>query len=135
MHRFGRESAASRAVPQFEALRPQSPDELPELAKQTWRDVVSGFRSDWFQGSEAVLAAYCQTVAIERQIAAQLSKCSINDKSWPKLIRLYTSTVGTLINTATKLRLPPSTSRDSRHKKHVHPGPRPWEVDLEPEAG
>ena len=64
MHRFGRESAASRAVPQFEKPRPEPPPELPQ---QTWRDVVSGFRSDWFQGSEAVLAAYCQTVAVERQ--------------------------------------------------------------------
>jgi hypothetical protein len=43
MHRFGRESAASRAVPQFEKPRPEPPPELPELAQQTWRDVVSSY--------------------------------------------------------------------------------------------
>ena len=135
MNRFGRESAASRVTPTFEAPRPEPPDELPELAQQTWRDVVSGFRGDWFQGSEAILTAYCQTVVVERQIAAMLSQCGTEDTRYPELVRLYTSVVGTLISVATKLRLTPQSSRDSRHTKHVVPGPRPWEVDLEPEAG
>jgi hypothetical protein len=135
MKRFGRPSAASLAVPAFESPRPQAPAELPELAKQTWDDVVSGFRSDWFQGSEAILTAYCQTVVAERQIAAMLSQCGTEDARYPELVRLYTSVVGTLISVGTKLRLTPQSSRDSRHTKHVAPGPRPWEVDLEPEAG
>ena len=72
MHKFGRVSAAARVTPTMEAPRPEPPDELPELGRQTWHDVVSGFRSDWFQGSEAVLTAYCHIVCTAHQIAAEL---------------------------------------------------------------
>lgn len=134
MKQNGRRSAASLgpAVPVFEPpLEP--PEQLPEDAKEVWRGIVSGFRDGWSQGAEDVLKAYCQTCAIERQIAGMLSHCETGGPQRRQLIRLYFGVVASLISTATKLRLTPQSSRNSRHTKHVPRGPQPWEDLIEPE--
>jgi hypothetical protein len=71
-------------------------------------------------------------VVAARQIAAELSKCSItSDDRYPELLRLFLQVAGTMAAIATKLQLTPQSSRDSRHTKLVPPEPYPWERDNE----
>jgi phage terminase small subunit len=129
MKQRGRPSAGSLSVvPVYERPPPAAPEQLPEEAKQVWRGIVAGFRSDWFQGAEHLLKCYCEQVVIERQIAAMLHTFSIHSPRYGELVRLYALVVGSLVSVATKLRLTPQSSRDSRNVKHVPLGPKPWEL-------
>jgi phage terminase small subunit len=129
MKQRGRPSAGSfSVVPVYERPRPEPPEQLPEEAKEVWRGIVAGFRSDWFQGAEHLLKCYCEQVVIERQIADTLHKFSIHSPRYGELVRLYALVVGSLVSVATKLRLTPQSSRDSRNVKHVPLGPKPWEL-------
>ena len=129
MKQPGRPSAASLSVvPVYERPRPEPPEQLPEEGEEVWRGIVAGFRADWFQGSEHILKCYCQTVVIERQVAGMLDKCSIRSARYGELIRLYALVVGSMVSVATKLRLTPQSSRDSRNIKHVSLAPKPWEL-------
>jgi len=59
--------------------------ELPRAAeggKEIWREVVGAFRSDWFQGCEAILSAYCSTVTTERQLAGWITEHGVEDERW-----------------------------------------------------
>jgi hypothetical protein len=135
MKKSGRYSAASLSVrPVFELPRPKPPEQLPEEGKEIWRGIVAGFRSDWFQGCEAVLECYCETVVLKRQIASMVSQCSIDDPRYGELVRLYLGVVSSIISAATKLRITPQSTRDSRNVKHVPLGPMPWEDESEPPA-
>jgi hypothetical protein len=93
--------------------RPEPPESLSAEAKENWPDVVSCFRPNWFLGSEAVLVAYVQTIAIERQVASMLGQAEVGSKPWRQLIQLYLGVCVTLISTATKLRITPRSTRDS----------------------
>src|SRR5262249_13583658 len=96
--------------------------------KQIWREVTAALKPTWFQGSEAVLACYCQTVLTQRQLAGLLGACDVRDERWAELIRLHVAVVGSLISVATKLRLTPQSSRDSTKLAPIVGG-RPWEDD------
>lgn len=70
-----------------------------------------------------------------------LDKCSIRSARYGELIRLYALVVGSMVSVATKLRLTPQSSRDSRNIKHVSLAPKPWELtgrteqlDLQPRS-
>jgi hypothetical protein len=124
----GRKSSAARSIfPVHRHRPPLPPEQLPEEAKAIWHGIVVGFRADWFQGAEHLLECYCHDVVIGRQIAAELSKCSVDNDRYGDLLRLYLQVVGSMAAIATKLRLTPQTLRDSRNVRHVPPGPHPWE--------
>jgi hypothetical protein len=55
-----------------------------EGGKEIWREVVGAFRSDWFQGCEAILSAYCSTVTTERQLAGWITEHGVEDERWLK---------------------------------------------------
>jgi hypothetical protein len=84
-------------VPRRELPRSEPPATLSESGKQIWRDVVACFRPDWFQGAEAILAAYCQTAVTERQIAGVITECGVQDERWPEFIRLYCNVTSSLV--------------------------------------
>jgi hypothetical protein len=111
-------------VPRRELPPPEPPKDLTEQGKEIWRGIVACFRSDWFQGAEAILAAYCQTAVTERQIAAALGEYATTDDRWLELVRLHcnvTSSIGT------KLRMTPQSTHNKRATKHVSlVGTPPW---------
>jgi phage terminase small subunit len=109
--------------------RPEPPATLSAEAKQTWRDVTGAFRSDWFSGNEAVLVAYCETAALERNLAGMLAQIETGSRQWRQMIRLYLETVSALISVATKLRLTPQSSRREQTAKLGSLGSRPWADD------
>jgi hypothetical protein len=133
MTKPGRRSASSLSVvPVYEPPRPEPPERLPDDAKQVWRDIVRAFRPTWFQGAETLLECYCQTVIHERHLAGMLDRYRRSAR-YNDLIRLYVLVVGCLASTATRLRMTPQSSRDSRHTKLANIAPRPWDPRPEPE--
>jgi hypothetical protein len=124
----GRKSSASLSVvPAFEHPRPEPPDRLPEEGKQLWRETTAALRADWFQGCETLLEAYVQAALQTRELGDLLRKFSPRGTIYPDVLRLYCLAVNTLAGLATKLRLTPQSSRDSRVIKHVSAMPKPWE--------
>ena len=129
MRHPGRPSAGSLSVvPVFEQPRPEPPGQLPEEGKEVWRGIVAGFRADWFQGSEHLLKCYCQKSSWSGRLPACSTQCSIRSDRYGELVRLYALVVGSLVSVATKLRLTPQSSRDSRNIKHVSLAPKPWDL-------
>ena len=124
----GRKSSASLSVvPVFEHRRPAPPDRLPEEGKRLWRETTAALRADWFQGCETLLEAYVQAALQTRELGDLLRKFSPRGTVYPDVLRLYCLAANTLAGLATKLRLTPQSSRDSRVIKHVSTMPRPWE--------
>ena len=67
-------------------------------------------------------------VTMERNIAAELTKYTPDDDRYFDLVRLRCLVTSTMASLATKLRLTPQSSRDSRHVKLVSTLPKPWEI-------
>jgi hypothetical protein len=125
----GRKSAASLSVvPVAEHPRPEPPAKMMEAEKTVWRQTTAALRSDWFQGAECVLGAYVGAVVMEQDIAAELRKYSPDNDRYFDLVRLRCLVASTMASLATKLRLTPQSSRDSRHVKLVSTLPKPWEI-------
>jgi hypothetical protein len=125
----GRKSAANLSVvPVGERPRPEPPEDLIEAGKVIWREITAALRADWFQGAECLLGAYVGTVITERDIAAELRKYTPDSDRYFDLVRLHCLVASTMAALATKLRLTPQSSRDSRHVKLVSTLPKPWET-------
>jgi hypothetical protein len=99
-----------------------------EAEKTVWRETTAALRPDWFQGAECLLGAYVGTVVTERNIAAELRKYTPDSDRYVDLVRLHCLVASTMASLATKLRLTPQSSRDSRHVKLVSTLPRPWKI-------
>jgi hypothetical protein len=128
-----RRSAASVSVMQISESPPEPPPSLSPEAAAAWRDVVSSFRPSWFQGSEAVLASYSQVIALERQLAGMLPHAGVGSREWRRLIKLYLGVCGSLVSTATKLRITPQSTRTAKNAKLAPRGPMPWADDFDRE--
>jgi hypothetical protein len=125
----GRKSAASLSVvPVAELPRPEPPAKMIEAEKLVWQQTTAALRPDWFQGAECVLGAYVGAVVMERDIAAELRKYTPDNDRYFDLVRLRCLVTSTMASLATKLRLTPQSSRDSRHVKLVSTLPKPWET-------
>jgi len=119
-------------VPRRELPQPEPPATLSESGKEIWRGIVAGFRPDWFQGCESILACYCETATIERQIAGVITECGVKDERWPELVRLHCNVASSLANLATKMRLTPQATRNKSTDKHVSLV-KPWLDNCEPD--
>jgi hypothetical protein len=62
-----------------------------------------------------------------RELGDLLRKSSPRGTVYPDVLRLYCLAANTLAGLATKLRLTPQSSRDSRVIKHVSTKSKPWE--------
>jgi hypothetical protein len=125
-----RKSTASLSVvPAAERPRPEPPEKMIEAEKVIWRETTAALRPDWFQGSECVLGAYVGAVQMERDIAAELAKYTPNSDPYVDLVRLRCLAISTMASLATKLRLTPQSTRDSRNVKLVSTLAKPWELD------
>jgi hypothetical protein len=124
----GRKSSAARAIFPVDRHGPPAPSEhLPEEVRAAWHKIVVAFQPSWFRGSESVLETYCEIVVAKRKLAAELGKAEPSSERYAALLRLFVQVATTLAILATKLRLAPLSSRDSRHTKLAPPGPYPWE--------
>ena len=125
----GRKLAASLSVVSVgERPRAEPPEKMIEAEKAVWRETTAALRPDWFQGAECVLGAYVGTVVMEREIAAELRKYTPDNDRYFDLVRLRCLVASTMASLATKLRLTPQSSRDSRNVKLVSTLPKPWET-------
>jgi hypothetical protein len=129
MKQPGRKSLASLSVlPAMATKPPPPPEKLSEPEKALWRETTAALRPNWFQGCEPVLEAYVGSVMMGREISDTLATCSPSSDKFADLVRLRCNVSATIASLATKLRLTPQSSRDSRNVKHVSTRPKPWQI-------
>jgi hypothetical protein len=63
-----------------------------------------------------------------RQLSDVLAACSPSSEKFADLVRLRCNVSATIASLATKLRLTPQSSRDSRNVKLVSTRPKPWDI-------
>ena len=140
MKQRGRKSAASLSVVPIDAIqRPKPPGFMSDAGKKLWRDTVNALRADWFQGAEPVMEVYVETIELSRWLWEMIATADRESDEFVELVKLHCQVSAQIGNLATKLRLTPQSSRDSRLPKLVSTLPRPWEIgtgrrfDEEPE--
>jgi hypothetical protein len=109
--------------------RPEPPPELAEDEAKIWRDSVSGMRGGWFSPiTHVLLKAYCLQAAIAEQCGRELRKLDVQDRRYARLAGMHLRATRSMLTTATKLRISPSSSRSPKYVMDPHGHkPRPWE--------
>jgi hypothetical protein len=77
----------------------------------------------------ATLAAYCETVVPEQNLAGLLPRGQVGSRQWRQTIQLFLAACSTIVSVGTKLHLTPQSTHAKQVPKHVSPGPRPWVDD------
>lgn len=128
----GRKSSAQLSVVPISAVRrPEPPDDLSPEEAEIWRATVGGMLADWF-GAEVhpVLRCYCTLAVQADNLGRALRATAVGDKKFGRLASLHARTARTMVSLATKLRLTPTSNRQSKRDGRDPSGAvrRPWEM-------
>jgi hypothetical protein len=86
-------------------------------------------RGGWFTPvTHVLLESYCLEATIAAQCAAELRNLDVTDKRFPKLASMHIRATRSMLTTATKLRISPSSSRSPKYVLDTTGHrPKPWE--------
>jgi hypothetical protein len=123
-------------VPRLPGERAPAPPELSEEERRIWNDVVRNMREDWFNPAIApLLRAYsCECVAGD-VLGRRLRELQWGDPDYRGVAAMHRAAAKSIASLATKLRLTPSSNRQSIRNEIAPAGPRPWEIRASDEGG
>ena len=135
MKQRGRKSVASIPVANQSVVRAerlQPPEELEVEARAVWMEVVNALPADWFRPEAIeVLVMYCRHAVTARRVADLIKRLEAQDEfdvqEYDRLLKMQEREGRALSSLATRLRITPQATRDSKSKK-PNQVKRPWEV-------
>jgi hypothetical protein len=96
----------------------EPPDYLSDEERLVWDDALTALRqhSTFTAAIGPLLETYVATVTMCRDVARELRRLPIGDRSWLKLVRQHCFLSRTALTTASKLRLTPrAPTRGGKH--------------------
>jgi phage terminase small subunit len=129
----GRKNALEASVVPINGLdRPKPPSTLTDEQSVIWVKVVDALPADWFRPEAAeVLAQYCRHAITAKRVADLIkrmeSEVEFDVQDYDRLLKMQEREGRALSSLATRLRITPQATRDSKSKK-PNQVKRPWEI-------
>jgi hypothetical protein len=110
--------------------RPQAPKHFTAAERETWDGAIESMRDSWFSSATfPILRAHCRIVAQADALADELRKLDPLSKEARVVARQHAQVLKSMLATATKLRLCPSSNKSTKDGRRQQQYPRPWEPD------
>lgn len=129
----GRKSALEASVVPINGFdRPKPPSTLTDEQSAIWAKVVDALPADWFRPEAIeVLVMYCRHAVTARRVADLIKRLEAQDEfdvqEYDRLLKMQEREGRALSSLATRLRITPQATRDSKSKK-PNQVKRPWEA-------
>jgi len=128
----GRKNALEASVVPINGLdRPKPPSTLTDEQQAIWVKVVDALPADWFRPEAIeVLVMYCRHAVTARRVADLIKRMEaevdFDVAEYDRLLKMQEREGRALSSLATRLRITPQATRDSKSKKPSQVK-RPWE--------
>jgi phage terminase small subunit len=128
----GRKNALEASVVPINGLdRPKPPSTLTDEQQAIWLKVVDALPADWFRPEAIeVLVMYCRHAVTARRVADLIKRMEaevdFDVAEYDRLLKMQEREGRALSSLATRLRITPQATRDSKSKKPSQVK-RPWE--------
>lgn len=132
MGQRGKKNALEASVVPINGVdRPAPPTTLTDEQQAVWLKVVDALPADWFRPeSVEVLVQYCRHAVTARRVAELIkqieSEVDFDVEKYDRLLKMQEREGRALSSLATRLRITPQATRDSKSKKPSQVK-RPWE--------
>ena len=129
----GRKNALEASVVPIHGLdRPKPPSTLTDEQQAIWVKVVDALPADWFRPEAIeVLVMYCRHAVTARRVADLIKRMEaevdFDVAEYDRLLKMQEREGRALSSLATRLRITPQATRDSKSKKPSQVK-RPWEI-------
>ena len=111
-----------------EHRRPQPPPDLEPECVEIWRSTVTPMRADHFSPAMfPLLTLYCRCVVASRKLWAERGRRTIDDRDYPRFVRMCDAQDREVLALARSLRLTPKSRRDPIDSRWSQSRPKPWE--------